>query len=304
MKTRKKTYKVFAAWDFEEEERLYNEMSEKGWQAVKAGCFSQTYVWDDSVTYRYRLDYNNNIEDKTRYIEMFEDQGWEYLNSNFNGWHCFRKLYREELPEEEYQIYTDETSVKEMRNRWTRLGSVMLLAWGAVFLLRLRHLFMTPSLVEAVYFAVYAYVISFLALGYLRMKGKRRKTRTKRRGSFWGYIVICVLLGVCAGVLVGMRVDCSAKWNTYVSDITSGGAIDGFEIKYRDYYYLTLKLDSKIPVSFLISDEEGREIYQIETAQANEKKQLKLEKGSYDIIVLADESSEDNENIKLEYEIE
>lgn len=302
MKTQKKTHKVFAAWDFEEEERLYNEMSGKGWQAVKAGCFSQTYVWDDSVTYRYRMDYNNKIEDKTRYIEMFEEQGWEYLNSTFNGWHCFRKLYREELPEEEYQIYTDETSAKEMRNRWMRLAGIMLLLFGIVCLLRLRHLIMTPSLVEAVYFAVYAYIVSFLAFGYVKMKRKRRRTRS--RSFFWGYLIICVLLGICTGVLVGMRSECHANCNVYVSDIASGEAINSFEVKYRDYYYLTLKLDAKIPVSFLISDEKGREIYQITTAQANEKKQLKLEKGNYDIRVWADESSEDNENIKLEYEIE
>lgn len=257
MKTRKKTHKVFAAWDFEEEERLYNEMSGKG---------------------------------------------WEYLNSTFNGWHCFWKLYREDLPEEEYQIYTDETSAKEMRNRWMRLAGIMLLLFGIVCLLRLRHLIMTPSLVEAVYFAVYAYIVSFLAFGYLKMKRKRRRTRS--RSFFWGYLVICVLLGICTVVLVGMRSECHANCNIYVSDIASGEAINSFEVKYRDYYYLTLKLDAKIPVSFLISDEEGREIYQITTAQANEKKQLRLEKGNYDIIVLADESSEDNENIKLEYEIE
>lgn len=144
MKTRKKTHKVFAAWDFEEEERLYNEMSGKG---------------------------------------------WEYLNSTFNGWHCFRKLYREDLPEEEYQIYTDETSAKEMRNRWMRLAGIMLLLFGIVCLLRLRHLIMTPSLVEAVYFAVYAYIVSFLAFGYLKMKRKRRRTRSRSfSGATWLFV--------------------------------------------------------------------------------------------------------------------
>ena len=77
----KRTFKVFAAWDYEFEEREFNRMSEQGWQLVNGGSFSQKYEYDDSVIYRYQLDYNNEIKDMARYDETFRDAGWERVNS-------------------------------------------------------------------------------------------------------------------------------------------------------------------------------------------------------------------------------
>ena len=97
----KRTFKVFAAWDYEFEEREFNRMSEQGWQLVNGGSFSQKYEYDDSVIYRYQLDYNNEIKDMARYDETFRDAGWERVNSTANGWHIFRKAYDKSLPDEE-----------------------------------------------------------------------------------------------------------------------------------------------------------------------------------------------------------
>ena len=120
-KKTKRTFKMFAAWDYEFEEKEYNRMSEQGWQLVSGGSFSQKYVYDDSVIYRYQLDYNNDVQDTARYEETFRDAGWERVNSTFNGWHIFRKAYDPALPEEEYEIYTDAQSRNEMLKRWRRL---------------------------------------------------------------------------------------------------------------------------------------------------------------------------------------
>ena len=114
----KRTFKIFAAWDYEFEEREFNRMSEQGWQLVNGGSFSQKYEYDDSVIYRYQLDYNNEIKDMARYDETFRDAGWERVNSTANGWHIFRKAYDKSLPDEEYEIYTDEQSRVEMLKRW------------------------------------------------------------------------------------------------------------------------------------------------------------------------------------------
>ena len=53
-----------------------------------------------------------------RYIETFREQGWEYVNSTFNGWHYFRKLYDPALPEEAYEIFSDRESLHELNSRW------------------------------------------------------------------------------------------------------------------------------------------------------------------------------------------
>ena len=120
-KKTKRTVKMFAAWDYEFEEQEFNRMSEQGWQLVSGGSFTQKYEYDDSVVYRYQLDYNNDVSDMTRYEETFRDAGWERVNSNFNGWHVFRKAYDPALPQEEYEIYTDDQSRNEMLKRWRRV---------------------------------------------------------------------------------------------------------------------------------------------------------------------------------------
>ncbi len=120
-KKTKRTVKMFAAWDYEFEEQEFNRMSEQGWQLVSGGSFSQKYEYDDSVVYRYQLDYNNDVSDMTRYEETFRDAGWERVNSTLNGWHVFRKAYDPALPQEEYEIYTDDQSRNEMLKRWRRV---------------------------------------------------------------------------------------------------------------------------------------------------------------------------------------
>ena len=120
-KKTKRTFQFFAAWDYEFEEQEFNRMSEQGWQLVSGGSFSQKYEYDDSVVYRYQLDYNNDIKDMARYEETFRDAGWERVNSTVNDWHIFRKVYDPQKPAEEYEIYTDEQSRVEMLKRWRRV---------------------------------------------------------------------------------------------------------------------------------------------------------------------------------------
>lgn len=120
-KKTKRTVKMFAAWDYEFEEQEFNRMSEQGWQLVSGGSFSQKYEYDDSVVYRYQIDYNNDIKDMARYDETFRDAGWERVNSTLNGWHVFRKAFDPALPQEEYEIYTDSQSRNDMLKRWRNL---------------------------------------------------------------------------------------------------------------------------------------------------------------------------------------
>lgn len=125
----KKSYRTYTAWNYEKEEDFINENSNGGWQLIKGGCFHSVYEKDDSKKYVYKIDYNpetmkKSIENK-RYIEMFEDLGWEYINSTYNGWNYFRKEYNENSDASEYEIYTDHTSYKEMLGRWCKLGKVI-----------------------------------------------------------------------------------------------------------------------------------------------------------------------------------
>ena len=126
------SHKVYAAWEYKQEEKDLNEASKNGLQLLKGGCFRSQYIQDDSVRYIYQLDFCHP-DNKARYIECFEDAGWQYINSTFNGWHYFRRPYEENVSPEDVKIYTDQESLYEMENRWInilRLCSIITLIAG------------------------------------------------------------------------------------------------------------------------------------------------------------------------------
>ena len=115
------SYKMYSAWNYGKEIEDLNEASEQGWQLVKGGCFHSRFEKNPDIQYRYQIDFGK-IENMGLYIETFREQGWEYINSTFNGWHYFRKIYDPSLPEEAYEIFTDRESLHEMNSRWARLA--------------------------------------------------------------------------------------------------------------------------------------------------------------------------------------
>lgn len=131
------SHKFYAVWEYKREEKDLNEASKNGLQLIKGGCFHSTFRRDDSVRYIYQLDFCPKIPDKNRYIECFEDAGWEYVNSTFNGWHYFRRPYTPELSPEDVKIYTDKDSLYMMENRWCailRACSILTLISGLFML--------------------------------------------------------------------------------------------------------------------------------------------------------------------------
>ena len=125
MKGYKRVFNVYSAWDYAREIEDLNKMSEKGWQLVKGGLLSNLYQKNDDLRYRFQIDYNPKIKDMGRYIETFREQGWEYVNSTINGWNYFRKLY-DEAARDDYEIYNDSQSLKEMQAKWQRNGLIMM----------------------------------------------------------------------------------------------------------------------------------------------------------------------------------
>ncbi len=125
----KTSYAAYAAWNVEMEELALNRQSEQGWQLLKGGCFHTIYEQDSSIRYIHKIDYNpdikNGSDEKNRYIELFAEQGWEYVNTTYNGWNYLRKKYDESLPISEYEIYTDASSYRTMMKRWIRLGRLL-----------------------------------------------------------------------------------------------------------------------------------------------------------------------------------
>ncbi len=184
---------VYAAWDYELELKHLNEMSEQGWQLIQGGCFHTKYEWDDSVVYRYQLDHNMKIENRLRYIDTYREQGWEYINSTFNGWHYFRKVYDAEKPAEEYEIYSDRPSKEEMAGRLSKLLAVL----SVIVLVILGDA--VSSLVRDMSMAMLGLVAEMLAAlaltvtGCVRMRAVGKGEKPKRKFPVAALIIVAVL---------------------------------------------------------------------------------------------------------------
>lgn len=170
MKNTKVERAVYAAWDYELEIDHLNEMSEQGWQLVRGGCFRTKYERKDGVVYRYQLDHNVGIKDRVRYIDTFREQGWEYVNSTFNGWHYFRKLYDPAKPQEEYEIYTDRPSMVEMAGRLSKLMLALSLLLVVVLIGSVCSMITAPSMAQIGIVVEIALALVLTAIGCVRMR--------------------------------------------------------------------------------------------------------------------------------------
>ena len=174
----KRSYKAYPAWDYEKEEIDINENSKNGWQLIKGGCFHSVFEKDDSKKYIYKIDYNTDAIKKSlereRYIQMFEELGWEYINSTYNGWSYFRKEYDENSDASEYEIYTDNHSYKEMLNRWCKIGKVVLvieLIFALIYtFMAIMHLDIVRGIYSVLFWILFIWIKKGLNMMNIKMK--------------------------------------------------------------------------------------------------------------------------------------
>lgn len=295
----KVSHKAFAAWDYEKELEELNRKSLEGWQLVKGGCFKSVFEQDDKVIYRYQLDYNTDIENRMRYIETFREQGWEYINSTFNGWHYFRKLYDPGLPKEEYEIYTDSSGVSDMEQRWLRLSVILLAVLIVMAIVMLVRGIRYPEWTMVPMVLLYVDFIVFIGIGRRKLKKKGGYEGKAFSLSAMVYIAVaCWLVGIILSV---GRPDCEA---TLERQGIIGMEDKKFKVNYSDNYYLDLEIDSEIPIEFKIVEDSGNIVYSsIEAAIKEENIRLKLTRGEYQVHVEGADGSTDG-RIRVVYGID
>ena len=198
MKDNIRKFKAYAAWEYKKEEQDLNRYSKEGLQLVKGGLFSSRFIKDSDKHYIYQLDYNTGIHDMDRYIEIFADQGWEYVNSTGNGWHYFRKHYVEGMDESETRIYTDASSLQEMENRWMRLLTIFGAFFSIAFLSYLVHGIADQDILayaDSVLYGILSLTFLSALLGMKRKRaGKEVKTLLPYQAALW--ILVILLLGI------------------------------------------------------------------------------------------------------------
>ncbi len=284
----KRSFKAYTAWNYEQEIEDLNRASEQGWQLVKGGCFSSTFEQDPNVRYRYQLDFRK-IDNMGRYLETFREQGWEYVNSTFNGWHYFRKRYDPSLPEEAYEIFTDRESVREMNRRWARIALVIGIVVGLLAVISLVRMIRRPNIPTLILMLTFAIESAFLLRGVAIM---RRTDAGKRRndGRLLLAFIVVILIGAGSNaVLQSLRPVFTTEQQASSTDrpVLDGKWLD-FTVRYADNYYLDLTLEGDKPVTVKVLDETGQEVCsRTGTAVSEEGIRLWLSKGTYRLALSA-----------------
>lgn len=290
----KTVYKAYFAWDYEQELEELDRMSRQGWQLVKGGCFHSRFVKNEELCYRYQLDYRPDVEDMGRYLETFREQGWEYVNSTYNGWRYFRKAYDPALPEEEYEIFTDRSSLTEMTRRWVILARVLLAFALLMAAVEGVLLLMKPRLPQMIMTGTLLFEALAIAWG-AGLMGSKEKREKRKKNAFSIYVFLLVLvLGFGSSIyLMEQRYSSGVM---YLGSIGDGSATvehwGEFDIAYKDNYYLSAEISAQSPLALsIVREETGEAVYTRELEPAGEElpyllledEQVKLERGSYRI---------------------
>lgn len=254
MKNIKVERAVYAAWDYELELKHLNEMSEQGWQLIQGGCFYTKYERREGVVYRYQLDHNMKIENRMRYIDTFREQGWEYINSTFNGWHYFRKPYDPAKPAEEYEIYSDRPSREEMAGRLSKLLTVLAIVVGLLFVGSLASFVLEPGM------AMIGIVVEMLAALILTGSGAKKMRKAGCGETPARKFPVAALVAVALVGLVWFTVFASQEF--VVSSANDSGAAEvGFEMKLPDWVGISVECESAVWMEMSIENAEGEIVF-------------------------------------------
>ena len=294
MKEYKRVWNVYAAWDYTREIEDLNKMSDNGWQLIKGGIFSNRYKKNDSMRYRYQLDFNPKIEDMGRYIETFREQGWEYVNSTFNGWHYFRKLY--DKAGEDYEIYNDTESLKEMHAKWQKLGRASIVILSLLSIMELYFTIRYPRIHSAILTLTLIIEIFVISRGVFVLRNPQRADGHKRSWNGAPAFIIVLFIGI-ASTIVLMSLRNTNSFNTkseVYSPISSNiaGAVDWGDVKvlYPDFYNFEVSGYTSSPMTWAVVNTQTGEIVsqiRIDSSKAKDGKNFKeehnilLKRGNY-----------------------
>ena len=285
----KRKFGIYAAWNYELEVEELNKMSEQGWQLVKGGLISNKFKKNTEVQYRYQLDYQPVIEEKGRYLETFREQGWEYVNSTFNGWHYFRKIYDASQPEEQYEIFTDTVSMREMNNRWAIVGMVLAALLVVYLAVQILYMMIHPNLPGLVRTLYLGFILAVLLRGIVIMKN----TNKRKNARFDKWLMPIFFAGMILGSIAIVSLTenrpryifmnmVAEYYEAIPKELDEAQDWTVFEVKYPDNYYLDLMIDAETPICVSFVSENGEVAYTVTTAEFEEENiRLWLPKGAY-----------------------
>ena len=115
--------------DYEKEEQFLRDQHREGW-SLRRYLLPGFYLFDrceprDTV---YRLDFGQAAKwEKTEYLKMYRDYGWEYL-FEVNGFSYFRKP-SDGAEDEDIEIFSDKLAICPFGNNISKQNFVPAIVW-------------------------------------------------------------------------------------------------------------------------------------------------------------------------------
>ena len=159
----KKQFRIFTIVDLDKEEEYLHEMHLKGWRyrTSRFGLFYFDQCQPDDIIYRI---YDSRFLKKYKHeLQDFRNSGWELIEAG--SCTILRKSSSDLLPEDQVYI-AKEIRWEVMRNRLR--SCTVAFSGGLVVCMSSFREELSQSFF--VIFALYAFMISYLILGYLRLK--------------------------------------------------------------------------------------------------------------------------------------
>lgn len=177
-KNTKKQFRYFTIADQKKEEEYLRKMHNEGWKLVRIsglGVFHFVFHFEqcepEDVVYQLDFDPQSN-ENKSEYIKMFSDCGWEYIQ-DFVGYSYFRKPCSEMNGEE--SIFNDAESKTAMLQRVIKTKLLPLMIIFLCSLVQFRTALISHSYVLIVIWSILLAVYIVLFVSFLIFYIKNRK---------------------------------------------------------------------------------------------------------------------------------
>lgn len=303
----KTEFKWFTIQQYKSEEEYLRKMHNNGWKLSHIGFpgfYHFTECKPEDIV--YQLDYNlEGTANKSEYIQMFSDFGWEYL-FDYVGYSYFRKPVEQMNGKEE--IFCDDESRLEMMKRVFKGRVTPLLI--IFFTIIIPQLFMQTLHLESgslhkglgiAYLILFLIYISiFISFGF-QFFSYEKKIRKPDKAFKAKYIALSVATAVlCVLTALGMARLCGARESKYTINTLSNQYSIGAEyLNDTLNHEIMLKEGEYLDANFVVEDgelyvdicsEAGNFIFEKTISESSSYTLVVPETGNYEISITGKEA--------------
>ncbi len=162
--------KWFWGWQDDKEEFWLQEMARRGLHLKSLRFGSYEFTQGEPSETVYRLDFLKDTKDRTSYLQLFKDAGWEHVGE-LNGWQYWRKNRQ---GSESDEIFTDVESKIQKYKRLVNFLLATLAIFGPMYIVVINY---KAGVVETIVLAVMLLLI--LLFGFVFIKLQQRINHLK-----------------------------------------------------------------------------------------------------------------------------